>query len=179
MRKLLLSLIFSVVSNLAASEPDAKVVRYFDKKFSDCIKGERLHAVDIQHVERFDFDKDGKDEILIVGTTCHGDQDPPEWHTSDPDIQGVYRVTGDSLALIPVNNDGPSRKTGYSVPPLGLGLKRIVVDGDRSPLIIANQGYQDVVAMIVGFRPDLVVRTTRYDRFYERFANRSARWRRV
>jgi hypothetical protein len=65
------------------------------------------------------------------------------------------------------------------IPPLGLGLKRIVVEGDRSPLIIANQGYQDVVAMIVRFRPDLVVADTRYDRFYERFAKRSARWRRV
>ena len=65
------------------------------------------------------------------------------------------------------------------IPPFGLGLKRIVVDGDRSPLIIANLGYQDVVAMIVRFRPDLVVANSRYDRFYERFAKRSARWRRV
>ena len=64
-------------------------------------------------------------------------------------------------------------------PPFGFGLKRIVVDGDRSPLIIANQGYRDVVAMIVQFRPDLVVPNTWYDRFYERFAKRSVRWRRV
>jgi hypothetical protein len=64
-------------------------------------------------------------------------------------------------------------------PPFGFGLKRIVVDGDRSPLIMANQGYRDVVAMIVQFRPDLVVTNTGYDRFFERFANRSVRWRRV
>jgi hypothetical protein len=62
---------------------------------------------------------------------------------------------------------------------LGYGLKRITVDGDRSPLIVANQGYRDVVAMIVQFRPDLVVRITWSDRFFERFAQRSARWRRV
>lgn len=64
-------------------------------------------------------------------------------------------------------------------PPFGFGLKKIVVDGDRSPLIVANQGYRDVVAMIVQFRPDLVVPNTWYDRFYERFAKRSVRWRRV
>lgn len=64
-------------------------------------------------------------------------------------------------------------------PPFGVGLKRISVDGDHSPLIIANQGYQDVVAMIVQFRPDLLVPTTSYDRFYERFAKRSVRWRRL
>jgi hypothetical protein len=64
-------------------------------------------------------------------------------------------------------------------PPFGFGLKRIVVDGDRSPLIVANQGYRDVVAMIVQFRPDLEVSNTSYDQFYERFAKRSVRWRRV
>jgi hypothetical protein len=65
------------------------------------------------------------------------------------------------------------------IPPFGIGLKRIVVEGDRSPLIIANQGYQDVVAMIVQFSPDVPVPSAWYDRFYERFAKRSARWRRV
>jgi hypothetical protein len=64
-------------------------------------------------------------------------------------------------------------------PPFGFGLKRIVVDGDRSPLIVANQGYRDVVAMIMHASPDLVIRNTWYDRFFERFAQRSARWRRV
>ena len=64
-------------------------------------------------------------------------------------------------------------------PPLGFGLKKIVVDGDRSPLIVANQGYREVVAMIMHARPDLVIPITWYDRFFERFAQRSARWRRV
>ncbi len=64
-------------------------------------------------------------------------------------------------------------------PPFALGLKRIIVDGDRSPLIVANQGYRDVVAMIGQLRPDLVVRTTWFDRFNERHALRSVRWRRV
>ena len=64
-------------------------------------------------------------------------------------------------------------------PPFGFGLKRIVVDGDRSPLIVANRGYRDVIAMIVQFRSDLEVPNTWYDRFYERFAKRSVRWRRV
>jgi hypothetical protein len=68
-------------------------------------------------------------------------------------------------------------KTPY--PPFGLGTKMIVVDGDRSPVIIANQGYSDVVALIVQFRPDLVVPNSRYDRLFQRFAKRSARWRRV
>jgi hypothetical protein len=74
-----------------------------------------------------------------------------------------------------------ARVTGIHTPypPFGFGLKRIVVDGDRSPLIIANQGYRDVVAMIAHARPDLVIPDTRYDRFFERFAHRSVRWRRV
>lgn len=71
--------------------------------------------------------------------------------------------------------------TGISTPfpPFGFGLKTIVVRGDRSPLIVANQGYREVVAMIVRFRPDLVIPNTWYDRFFEGFAQRSARWRRV
>jgi hypothetical protein len=65
------------------------------------------------------------------------------------------------------------------IPPFGIGLKRIVVDGDRSPLIIANKGYQDVIAMIVRFRPDLEVPTGWYDRMYDVLGMSSARWRRV
>lgn len=65
------------------------------------------------------------------------------------------------------------------IPPFGIGLKRIVVDGDRCPLIIANKGYQDVIAMIVRFRPDLEVPTAWYDRFFERRGMTAARWRRV
>jgi hypothetical protein len=74
-----------------------------------------------------------------------------------------------------------ARVTGVQTPypPFGFGLKRIAVDGVRSPLIVANQGYRDVIAMIVQFRPDLVVPNTGYDRFNERFAKRSVRWRRV
>jgi hypothetical protein len=64
-------------------------------------------------------------------------------------------------------------------PPFGYGSKRIAVEGDRSPFIVANQGYRDVIAMIVQFRPDLVVPNTRSDRFFERFAQRSVWWRRV
>src|SRR6202521_1486527 len=82
---------------------------------------------------------------------------------------------------IPSSHEVPlERVKGIETPfLLGYGLKRITVDGDRSPLIVANQGYRDVVAMIVQFRPDLVVRITWSDRFFERFAQRSARWRRV
>jgi hypothetical protein len=64
-------------------------------------------------------------------------------------------------------------------PPFGYGSKKIAVEGDRSPFIVANQGYRDVIAMIVQFRPDLVVPNTRSDRFFERFAQRSVWWRRV
>jgi hypothetical protein len=64
-------------------------------------------------------------------------------------------------------------------PPFGFGLKRIIVDSGRSPLLVANQGYSEVVAMIVQFRPDLVIPNAWYDRLFERFAQRSVRWRRV
>jgi len=59
------------------------------------------------------------------------------------------------------------------------GSKKIAIEGDRSPFIVANQGYRDVIAMIVQFGPDLVVPNTRSDRFFERFAQRSVWWRRV
>jgi hypothetical protein len=74
-----------------------------------------------------------------------------------------------------------ARVTGIRTPfpPFGFGLKRIIVDGDRSPLIVANQGYRDVVAMIAQFRPDLVIPHAWYDRFFERFAQRSVSWRRA
>jgi hypothetical protein len=65
------------------------------------------------------------------------------------------------------------------LPPFGFGLKRIIVDGERSPIIIANLGYRDVVAMVMQARPGLVIPNTWYDRFFERFAQRSVRWRRV
>ncbi|HLQ16912.1 MAG TPA: hypothetical protein VK256_13785 [Candidatus Eisenbacteria bacterium] len=65
------------------------------------------------------------------------------------------------------------------LPPFGIGLKRIVVSNGPSPLLIANRGYREVVAMIVQFRPDLVIRNEWYDRLYERFAKSSVRWRRV
>jgi hypothetical protein len=74
-----------------------------------------------------------------------------------------------------------ARVTGIRTPfpPFGFGLKRIIVDGDRSPLIVANQGYREVVAMIKHARPELVIPNTWYDRFFERMAHRSVRWRRV
>lgn len=64
-------------------------------------------------------------------------------------------------------------------PPFGVGLKMIVIDGDRSPLMIATRGYSEVVAMIVQFRPDIVVPNTWYDRTFRRFSKGAVRWRRV
>jgi len=64
-------------------------------------------------------------------------------------------------------------------PPFGVGLKRIVVDGDRSPLIAASHGFRDVVAMLLERRPDLVMKDRWYDLLFERFSNRVVRWRKV
>jgi hypothetical protein len=64
-------------------------------------------------------------------------------------------------------------------PPFGVGLKRIVVEGDRSPLIMASPGFRDVVAMVLELRPDLVMKDRWYDLLFERFARRSVRWRKV
>ncbi len=64
-------------------------------------------------------------------------------------------------------------------PPFGVGLKRIVVEGDRSPLVIASPGFRDVVAMVLELRPDLVMKDRWYDLIFERFARRSVRWRKL
>ena len=74
-----------------------------------------------------------------------------------------------------------SRITGINTPfgLFGAGGRRIVVEGDRSPLISASPGYRDVVAMIVQFRPDIQIQTASYDLLAERFAKRTAYWRRV
>ena len=66
------------------------------------------------------------------------------------------------------------------LPPLGTGVKRIAVDGDRSPLIMVSAGFSDVVSMLTQFRPDLVVQIGRYDALAESAAfPRSWGWRRL
>jgi hypothetical protein len=65
------------------------------------------------------------------------------------------------------------------IPPFGIGTKQIIVDGHRSPLLIVTVGFDDVVAMLVQFRPDLVIQDAWYDRLVKRFAKRSMYWRRV
>jgi hypothetical protein len=65
------------------------------------------------------------------------------------------------------------------IPPFGIGTKQITVDGHRSPLLIVTVGFDDVVAMLVHFRPDLVIQDAWYDRLVRRFAKRSMYWRRV
>jgi len=64
-------------------------------------------------------------------------------------------------------------------PPFGFGLKRIIVDGDRSPNLMVSLGYKDVVAMIEQFRPGLVIETAWYDRFAERYNVGSPHWHRI
>ncbi|HXM72539.1 MAG TPA: hypothetical protein VN940_04890 [Candidatus Dormibacteraeota bacterium] len=65
------------------------------------------------------------------------------------------------------------------VRPFGVGLKRIVVEGDRSPLIMASPGIRDVIAMVLKLRPDLAVRDRWYDLLFERLSHRSVQWRKV
>jgi hypothetical protein len=64
-------------------------------------------------------------------------------------------------------------------PPFGVGLKRIVVEGHRSPLIMVQPGIRDVLAKILELRPDLVVKERWYDLLYERFSRRAVRWRKL
>jgi hypothetical protein len=64
-------------------------------------------------------------------------------------------------------------------PPFGVGLKRIVVEGHRSPLIMVQPGIREVLAKILELRPDLVVRERWYDLLYERFSRRAVRWRKL
>jgi hypothetical protein len=64
-------------------------------------------------------------------------------------------------------------------PPAGIGTKQITVDGHRSPLLIVTVGFDDVVATLVQFRPDLVIQDAWYDRLAKRFSKRSMYWRRL
>jgi hypothetical protein len=65
------------------------------------------------------------------------------------------------------------------IPPFGAGFRRIIIEGDHSPLIMVSLGYRDVVAMVVSFRPGLVIQTAWYDRLAERFNVGSPHWRRI
>jgi hypothetical protein len=65
------------------------------------------------------------------------------------------------------------------MPPFGLGVRRVMVEGDRSPILLTSPGFGDVVAMLAQFQPHLVIQTTRFDRLAERFSSRSFYWRRV
>jgi hypothetical protein len=65
------------------------------------------------------------------------------------------------------------------MPPFGIGTKQITVDGYPSPLLIVTVGFDDVVAMLAQFRPDLVIQNAWYDRLAGRFSKRSMYWRQV
>jgi hypothetical protein len=57
--------------------------------------------------------------------------------------------------------------------------RRVIIDGHRSPLLVPSAGFDDVVAMLVQFRPDLVIQNGWYDRMARRFSRGSFYWRRV
>jgi len=74
-----------------------------------------------------------------------------------------------------------TRVTAMRTPfrPFGVGLRTIIIEGDRSPLIMVSAGFRDVVAMVVQFRPSLVIQTAWYDRLVERYNLGSPNWRRI
>ena len=57
--------------------------------------------------------------------------------------------------------------------------KRVIIDGHRSPVLLPSAGFDDVVAMLMQFRPDLVIQNSRYDRVARRFSRGSFYWRRL
>lgn len=61
----------------------------------------------------------------------------------------------------------------------GTGLRRINIEGERSPLVPAWRGVGDVIAMITAIRPDVPIKSGWLDRTYERFAIGNVRWSRV
>jgi len=63
--------------------------------------------------------------------------------------------------------------------PFGTGLRRIRLEGQRSPLLMGLPGVGEIFAMILANRPDVPINTSWYDRAYERFAIRNVRWVRV
>lgn len=60
--------------------------------------------------------------------------------------------------------------------PFSTGLRRIAIEGERSPLLPAWRGIGDVIAMITALRPDVPIKTRWLDRTYERFAIGNVRW---
>ena len=60
--------------------------------------------------------------------------------------------------------------------PLGTGLRRIRLEGRRSPLLMGLPGIGEIFDMILAIRPDVPVNTSWYDRAYERFAIRNVHW---
>ena len=74
-----------------------------------------------------------------------------------------------------------ARIKGVDTPfgPFGTGLRRIRLDGQRSPLLIGLPGVGEIFAMILANRPDVPINTSWYDRTYERFAIHNVHWVRV
>jgi len=71
-----------------------------------------------------------------------------------------------------------TRIQGVDTPfgPFGTGLRRIRLEGQRSPLLMGLPGVGEIFAMILAIRPDVPINTSWYDRTYERFAIRNVHW---
>jgi hypothetical protein len=65
------------------------------------------------------------------------------------------------------------------IPPFDTGFRRMIIEGDRSPIIMVSSGFRDVVSMVVQFRPGLAIETAWYDRLAERLNVGSPYWRRT
>ncbi len=63
--------------------------------------------------------------------------------------------------------------------PFGTGLRRIRLEGQRSPLLMGLPGVGEIFGMILANRPDVPINTNWYDRTYERFAIHNVHWVRV
>ena len=83
---------------------------------------------------------------------------------------------------IVTSHDAPlARIRGVDTPfgAFGTGLRRIRLDGQRSPLLPDLPGVGEIFAMILASRPDVPINTSWYDRTYERYAIHNVHWVRV
>ena len=96
----------------------------------------------------------------------------------------VAVVDGSTLSwhTMMTSHEAPlARIKGVDTPfgPFSTGLRRIRLDGQRSPLLMGLPGVGEIFAVILAFRPDVPINTSWYDRTYERFAIHNVYWVRV
>lgn len=135
MKALIASFLISLLGasgSPAASSSDLRSfdwMAYFDAKFPECLEPsfERPTAVDLSKLDFHDFDRDGREEAILIGSTCHTG-------TAGDDIHAVY-TSGPNGLPVELPLDERDRGAAVRGEPLPTELDGVMLRGLPLPLI--------------------------------------------